>query len=72
MQSRYEYDYARRGDQAGGGVDRETVKTTCTFFRSCSWLVGGGGGVGGRGKEMQNLRLREYYECNYMYAASFL
>lgn len=39
MQSRYEYDYARRGDQAGGGVDRETVKITCTFFRSCIWLV---------------------------------
>lgn len=35
-------DYAReegRVDQGGGGVDRETVKTTCTFFRSCSWLV---------------------------------
>ncbi len=45
-QSRYEYDYARGGggwgDQAGGGLDRETVKTTCTFFRSCTWLVGGG------------------------------
>lgn len=35
------------GDQAGGGLDRETVKTTCTFFRNCTWLVGvvsGGGG----------------------------
>lgn len=40
-QSRYEYDYARRGDQAEGGVDRETVnvKITCTFSRRCIWLV---------------------------------
>lgn len=50
MQSRYEYDYARRGDQAAGGVDRETVKITCTFFRSCSWLEVDGGG-------MQSLRI---------------
>lgn len=47
MQSRYEYDYARRGDQAAGGVDRETVKITCNLFRSSSWLVGGGGGCDG-------------------------
>lgn len=48
-QSRYEYDYARRGDQAEGGVDRETVKITCTFSRSCIWLVGFGSGSGGGG-----------------------